>query len=171
MYLSFKHLTGYKSPHSSTIHTDTAWLKQERTEETYQTPHHTSGSRDLDRRPAHPPAREASEPGRQAGWILQQLLLYDSPWTLEILLTYLWVFPCLPQRNSTPCTVTTTTASRNTLYSAYCWQMGSLCCQEKRYNSVFSERGRLEQSPVITPLWGCERNLGGCSDWHSRFTD
>ena len=36
-----------------------------------------------------------------------------------------------------------------------------MCCQKKRYNSVFSERGRLEQSPVITPLWGCERNLGG----------
>ena len=50
---------------------------------------------DEDGQPAPTPAQEGSASARQAGSVLFTAPPYDSPWTLEILLTYLWVFLCL----------------------------------------------------------------------------
>lgn len=54
------------------------------------TEHHTTNQRaEQGQQPAHLPAQEASEAVRQTGLIFRQHLPYDSPRTLEILLTYL----------------------------------------------------------------------------------
>lgn len=109
----------------------------------------------------------------RAGWIFRQHLPYDSPRALEILPTYLWVFLCLPQRNSTPCTVTNTTDSNQILCSTHPWINGLFVLPEDAHSLCGRWGGgaRTRRRFCYPTTLGWQEDPRRHLVWHSRFAD